>query len=127
MAQSFDISVDREGWWFECFVSYLLICLSAEGVKYVSWPWKSSLRAWSSLTKAFTGNFIYIYISIYTYLYTSIQICIHRGTWTYNTWTYNIHGGTIKLKHLVQKLIRYQHHHFNYKGSLENGLIRLKD
>ena len=32
-------------------------------------------------------------------------------------------GGTIKLEHLVQKSIRYQHHHLNYKGSLENGLI----
>ena len=32
-------------------------------------------------------------------------------------------GGTIKPEHLVQKLIRYQHHHFNYKESLEDGLI----
>ena len=32
-------------------------------------------------------------------------------------------GSTIKLEHLVQKSIRYQHHHLNYKGSLENGLI----
>ena len=32
-------------------------------------------------------------------------------------------GGTIKLEHLVQKSIRYQHHHLNYKGSLQNGLI----
>ena len=32
-------------------------------------------------------------------------------------------GGTIKLEHLVQKSIRYQHHHLNYKKSLENGLI----
>ena len=32
-------------------------------------------------------------------------------------------GGTIKLEHLVQKSIRYQHHHLNYKESLENGFI----
>ena len=32
-------------------------------------------------------------------------------------------GGTTKLEHLVQKLIRYQHHHLNYKESIENGLI----
>ena len=33
-------------------------------------------------------------------------------------------GGTTKLEHLVQKSIRYQRHHLNYKESLENGLIR---
>ena len=32
-------------------------------------------------------------------------------------------GGTIKLEHLVQKSIRYQHHHLSYKESLENGLM----
>ena len=32
-------------------------------------------------------------------------------------------GITLKLKHLIQKSIRYQHHHLNYKESLENGLI----
>ena len=32
-------------------------------------------------------------------------------------------GITSKLKHLIQKSIRYQHHHLNYKGSLENVLI----
>ena len=101
-----------------------MVCLSAEGVKYVSWSWKPSLQAWSSLNKTFPGNFIYVCISIYTYLYTYIQICIHRGTWTYNTWRSNVYRGTIKLKHLVQKLIRYQDHHLNYKGSLENGLVK---
>ena len=32
-------------------------------------------------------------------------------------------GGKIKLEHLVLKPIRYQHHHLNFKESLENGLI----
>ena len=32
-------------------------------------------------------------------------------------------GITLKLEHLIQKSIRYQHHHLNYKESLENGLI----
>ena len=32
-------------------------------------------------------------------------------------------GGILKLEHLVQKSIRYQHHHLNYKESFENGLI----
>ena len=31
-------------------------------------------------------------------------------------------GDTIKLEQLVQKSIRYQHHHLNYKENLENGL-----
>ena len=32
-------------------------------VKNVSWPSLSLLRGWSSLTMAFTGKFLYIYIS----------------------------------------------------------------
>ena len=32
-------------------------------------------------------------------------------------------GGTIKLEHLIQKSIRYEHHYLNYKASLEKGLI----
>ena len=28
-------------------------------------------------------------------------------------------GGTVKLEYLAQKSIRYQHHHLNYKESLE--------
>ena len=37
-------------------------------------------------------------------------------------------GITLKLEHLMQKSIRYQHHHLSYKESLNNGLIpnRLK-
>ena len=45
--------------------------------------------------------------------------------------TYTLHndkgmvydGGTMKLGHLAQKSIRYQHHHLNYKESLEKDLI----
>ena len=33
-------------------------------------------------------------------------------------------GITLKLEYLIQKLIRYQPHHLNYKESLENGLIQ---
>ena len=45
----FDLRVDREGWWFEPSVSWLWVCLLAEGAKNVSWPWVSPLRGWDSL------------------------------------------------------------------------------
>ena len=32
-------------------------------------------------------------------------------------------GITLKLEHLIQKSIRYQHRHLSYKESLDNGLI----
>ena len=32
-------------------------------------------------------------------------------------------GITVKLEHLIQKSIRYQHRHLSYKESLDNGLI----
>ena len=32
-------------------------------------------------------------------------------------------GGAIKLEHLIQKSIRYEHHYLNYKGSLKKRLI----
>ena len=32
-------------------------------------------------------------------------------------------GITLKLEHLIQKSIRYQHRHLRYKESLNNGLI----
>ena len=51
---------DREGWWFEHFVSWLQVCLSVEGAKNVSWPWLSPLRGWGILTMAFTGKFVYM-------------------------------------------------------------------
>ena len=57
--------VDREEWWFNHSVSQLRVCLSAENVKNISWPWLSPLRGWGSLTLAFTGKFVYIYICIY--------------------------------------------------------------
>ena len=64
----FDLRVDRERWWFEHSVSWLWVCLSAEGAKNVSWPWLSPLRgwdSWDSLTMAFTGKSVYIYIYIH--------------------------------------------------------------
>ena len=38
-------------------VSDLQICLPAEGVKKVSWPWLSALRGWGSPNMAFSGKF----------------------------------------------------------------------
>ena len=40
-------------------MSWLWVCLSAEGAKNVSWPWLSPLRELGSLTKAYTGKFVY--------------------------------------------------------------------
>ena len=60
------IYMDREGWWFEHSVSWLQVCLSAEGAKNVSWPWLSPLRGWGSPTMSLTGKFVYIYIHKYT-------------------------------------------------------------
>ena len=45
-------------------VSWLRVCLSAEGAKNVSWPWLSPLRRWGSLTMALTGKFVYIWLTI---------------------------------------------------------------
>ena len=67
------LRVDREGWCFEHSVSWLRVCLSAEGTKNVSWPWLSPLQGWGSLTMTSTGKFIYIiYLYIYVYIYTHI-------------------------------------------------------
>ena len=41
-------------------MSQLQVCLSAEGVKNVSWPWLSPFRVWDSLTIAFTGKCVYM-------------------------------------------------------------------
>ena len=60
MAQSFFLKFDKDGWWFEHFVSQLRVCLSAEGAKNVSWPWLSPLQGWGSLTMVFTGKFVQI-------------------------------------------------------------------
>ena len=40
------------------YMSWLQVCLSAEGAKNVSWPWLSPLRGWSSLIMTFTGKFV---------------------------------------------------------------------
>ena len=42
----------------------VIVYLSAEGAKNVSWPWLSPLRGRGCLTMAFTGTFIYIYVYI---------------------------------------------------------------
>ena len=56
----FGLRVDRKGWWFEHSLSWLRVCLSAEGAKNVSGPWLSPLRGWSSLTMTFTGKLVYM-------------------------------------------------------------------
>ena len=38
------LRADREGWWFEHFVSWLRVCLSVAGTKNVSWPGLYALR-----------------------------------------------------------------------------------
>ena len=58
----FGLRIDRERWWFEHSMSNLQVCLSAEGAKNVSWPWLSPLQGRGSLTMAFTGKFVYVYI-----------------------------------------------------------------
>ena len=59
---SFGLSVDSEGWWFEHSISWSRVYLSAEGAENVFWPWLSLLRGWDSLTTALTGKFVYIQI-----------------------------------------------------------------
>ena len=56
----FDLRVARERWWFEHSVSYLRVCLSAEGAKNVSWPWLSPLQGWGGLTMSLTGKFVHM-------------------------------------------------------------------
>ena len=62
----FGFRVDREGWWCEHSVSWLRVCLSAEGTKNVSWPWLSPLRGWGSLTMASIGKFANLYIYMHS-------------------------------------------------------------
>ena len=50
--------VDSGGWLFEQSMLYLLVCLSAEDAKNVSWPRLSPLRGCGSLTMTSTGKFV---------------------------------------------------------------------
>ena len=54
----FGLRVDREGLWFERSMSQLRVSLSAEGAKKDSWPWRSLLRGWGSLTMTSTCKFV---------------------------------------------------------------------
>ena len=56
----FGLRVDRERWWFGLSMSYLRVCLSAEGAKNVSWPLLSPLQGWGNLTMTSTGKFVYM-------------------------------------------------------------------
>ena len=53
----------------------LQVRLSAEGAKNVSWPWLPLLRGWGSLTMAFTGKFVYIWLTISS-CYCSIPLAL---------------------------------------------------
>ena len=55
----FGLRIDSEGWWFERSMSYLRVCLSAEGAKKVVRPWLSPLRGWGSLTMISIAKFVY--------------------------------------------------------------------
>ena len=63
----FGLSADEEGWWFDPSVSYLQVCLSAEGAKNVSWPRLCPIRGWDSLTMAFTSKFEQLEYKIINY------------------------------------------------------------
>ena len=52
--KSFGVMVDREGWQFEHSMSWLRVCLSADGAKNLSRFWLFPLRRWGSLTMTST-------------------------------------------------------------------------
>ena len=92
----FGLGVDREEWWFEHSMSWLL--------KNVSWPWLSPLPGWGSLTMAFTGKFVYMYIYILT-----IAFCI-------NVKFILIIQGDIFIKPVIFRILRI------FNGLPESGL-----
>ena len=55
--------------------------MSAEGAKNVSWPWLSPLRRWGSLTMAFIGKFVCIYI--YIYICVNLYVCTYIHVFIY--------------------------------------------
>ena len=59
----FDLWVDSKGWWFENSVSKLWVCLSAGGVKTVSWSCISLLRGWGSLWHLLVNFYMWFTIS----------------------------------------------------------------
>ena len=56
----FALSVDREWSWFQHYVIWLRVLLSADGANNVSWHWLSPLRGWGTLIMGLTGKFVYI-------------------------------------------------------------------
>ena len=71
----FELSVDRDGWWFEHSLSKLQFSLSAQSSKKVSWPWLSLLQGRGSLTMGFTGKFVCIWLIILS-SYDSIPLSL---------------------------------------------------
>ena len=63
----FDLQVDREGWEFEHSVSYLQVCLSADGAKKFPGPGHLRIKDKGSLTMTFTGKFVYVYDYVYIF------------------------------------------------------------
>ena len=56
----FGLRDEREEWWFYHSMSWLQVCLLAEGAKDLCWHWLSPLRGWGSLTVTLTGKFVYM-------------------------------------------------------------------
>ena len=56
----FGFRVDGERWWFEHFMAWLRICLSAERAKNVFWHWLYPFGGLRGLTMTFTGKFVYM-------------------------------------------------------------------
>ena len=65
---------------FEHFVWQLRVYFSAVGAKCVSWPWLSLLRGWASMTMAFAGKYVYIYLTISS-CYRSVPLTLVFVGW----------------------------------------------
>ena len=77
----FELRVNRKEWWFEPSVSWLQVCLSAEGAKNVSWPWLSPLRGWGSLTMSITGKFVYLAYHFILPRVNPFELRVDRERW----------------------------------------------
>ena len=137
----FDLWVDSKGWWLENSVSKLWVCLSAGGVKTVSWSCISLLRGWGSLWHLLVNFYMWFTISscygsipltlglieriggLSTLCHSCRFACQHRVTKTFPGPSYLQGWGS--LWHLLVNLYIYLTISFCY-GSipLTLGLIR---
>ena len=81
----FDLGIVSERWWLEHSLPWLQVCLSAEGVKIISYSWLSPLQRWGSLTMTLPSKFVYIYIHIYKYIYIHMYKYIYIYIYIYIT------------------------------------------